>query len=168
MLTCLHRNILCMAVMLVYRAWLYFSPFISKLPSRMVFFLKKNPKNNASFDNKWRKKITTLPFRLSKILVNPLVPFQKIGDPPPKKIPSLLVYILFFFFFANPCTRATSAEVASRLQMRFKPANVPSREDRRGETAFFAGINALPGISLGPDFAVGEKAKNGVRRLWDS
>ena len=45
-----------MGVMLVYRAWHYFSPFISKLTLRMVFFLKKNPQNNASFDNKWRKK----------------------------------------------------------------------------------------------------------------
>lgn len=103
-------------------------------------------------------------FRLSKILVNPLVPFQKIGDPPQKN-PQSLTLFSFFFFFANPCTRATSAEAASRLQMRFKPPNVPSGEDRRGGTAFFAGINALRGISLGPDFAVGEKAKNGVRRL---
>ena len=61
--------------------------------------------------------------------------------------------------------RATSTEAASRLQIRFRPANVPSGEDRRGETAFFACIKALPRISLGPDFAVGEKAKNGVRRL---
>ena len=43
-LTCLHRNILCMAVMLVYRAWLYFGLFINKLSSRMVFFLKKSTK----------------------------------------------------------------------------------------------------------------------------
>ena len=167
MLTCLHRNILCMAVMLVYRAWLYFSPFISKLPSRMVFFLKKNPQNNASFDNKWRKKITTLLSSL-KNFGKPPCPFPKNWRSPPKNPQSLTLFSFFFFFFANPCTRTTSAEAASRLQMRFKPANVPSGEDRRGETAFFAGINALRGISLGPDFAVGEKAKNGVRRLWDS
>ena len=168
MLTCLHRNILCMAVMLVYRAWLYFSPFISKLPSRMVFFLKKNPQNNASFDNKWRKKITTLLSSL-KNFGKPPCPFPKNWRSPPKKSSvSYFIFFFFFFFFANPCTRTTSAEAASRLQMRFKPANVPSGEDRRGETAFFAGINALRGISLGPDFAVGEKAKNGVRRLWDS
>ena len=111
-------------------------------------------------------------FRLSKILVNPPCPFPKNWRPQ-KQIVSLLLYFSFccFFFFANPCTRATSAEAASRLQIRFRPANLPSGEDRRGprgETAVSQVINALPGISLGPDFAVGEKAKNGVRRLRDS
>ena len=96
MLSCLHRNILCMAVMLVYRAWLYFSPFISKLPSRMVFFLKKNPQNNASFDNKWRKKITTLLSSLKNFGKTPC-PFPKNWRSPPKKILSLLLYFRFFF-----------------------------------------------------------------------
>ena len=113
------------------------------------------------------KKIATLLSSLKNFGKPPLSLSKKLEIPPPKKS-SVSYFILVFFFLANPCTRATSAEAASRLQMRFKPANVPSGEDRRGETAFFAGINALPGISLGPDFAVGEKAKNGVRRLWDS
>ena len=54
----------------------------------MVFFYKKNQEKNDSFFSKWRKKISNPPYRLSKILVNPLVPFQKseIAPPPPKKI----------------------------------------------------------------------------------
>ena len=158
-----------MAVMLVYRAWLYFGLFINKLSSRMVFSLK-NPQNNASFDNKWRKKIATLLSSLKNFSKPPLSLSKKLEMPPSqKKILSLLLHFSFFFFFFLQThareRRATSAEAASRLQIRFRPANVPSGEDRRGETAFFACIKALPRISLGPDFAVGEKAKNGVRRL---
>ena len=52
----------------------------------MVFFYKKKIKEKKhSFFSKWRKKISNPPFRLSKILVNPLVPFQKFEIPPPKK-----------------------------------------------------------------------------------
>ena len=98
MLTCLHRNILCMAVMLVYRAWLYFSPFISKLPSRMVFFLKIIHKIMLLLIISEEKKITTLLSSL-KNFGKPPCPFPKNWRSPPKKILSILLYILFFFFF---------------------------------------------------------------------
>ena len=108
MLTCLHRNILCMAVMLVYRAWLYFSPCISKLPSRMVFFLKKNPQNNASFDNKWRKKITTLLSSL-KNFGKPPCPFPKNWRSLPKKSSVSYFIFIFFFFFLQTHARERRA-----------------------------------------------------------
>lgn len=62
----------------------------------------------------------------------PLSLSKKLEIPPQKKkIPqSLTLFQFLFVFFANPWPRATSAEAASRLQMRFRPANVPSGEDR--------------------------------------
>ena len=53
--------------------------FFKRRAIRMFFFYKKKPQNNASFLISGEKKLATpSPHRLSKILVNPLVPFQII------------------------------------------------------------------------------------------
>ena len=71
-------------------------------------------------------------FRLSKILVNPLVPFQKIGDPPQKK--SSVSYFIFVFFFCKPMhasdERRSRKPFANALQARERPQRRrPSRRD---------------------------------------
>ena len=64
-------------------------------------------------------------FRLSKILVNPLVPFQKIGDPPQKNPQSLTLFSFFFFFFCKPMhasdERRSRKPFANALQARERP-----------------------------------------------
>ena len=108
-------------------------------------------------------------FRLSKILVNPPCPFPKNWRPQ-KQILSLLLYFSFCcFFFLQIHARERRApkpqavcKYASGLRTSLAAKTVEAREER---LLFSQVINALPRISLGPDFAVGEKAKNGVRRL---